>query len=133
MTAQVISRKVKKFLNDNKVKNKISTHCDVMTITILSNCTLEILEAVKAMENVTSTGSVYDDTQRFHGIMFQFNYKIELTDAQKSSALEIINFHCEEILKNNRLFCAHVKPKLIAELGAVGNVAHFAFINGRLK
>ena len=56
------SRKMKKFLNDNNVKNKVSTHHGTITVQILSNCSSEIIETVREMNTVKAFGDLMDDT-----------------------------------------------------------------------
>ena len=123
------SRKIKKFLNDNNVKNKVSTHSGTITVQILSNCSSEIIETAREMNNVVAHGDLMDDTRYYTGFSVQFDYRVEPTDEDVKKAKEIVNNWSEDTVKDHNGFNYHIRKQLINELGAVGNFFNWHYFN----
>lgn len=114
------SREIKKYLNQNNIKNKVSTHHGTITVTILSNCSAEILDNVKNMNTLTAHGDLMDDTRYYTGHSVQFDYKFELSEDQEKQGQEIINNWSEDTQNDRRLFDYHIREDLRNQMGAAG-------------
>lgn len=117
-----ITREIKKVLKAAGVKNSVSTYHSTITVTVKSEISKEVQEAVKSLATVEAHGSIMDDTRHYTGKSIQFNYQYEPTKSQIEKAAELYNSWSEQTKSDKRVFSYHFSKQLSEVFGPTGRV-----------
>lgn len=109
------SREIKKLLDQNKIKNKVTTRGSIITVRLYDRCSDELMEKIEILGDLKNvTQDPHADYQIYEGFAVQFRFEFDLNQNE----IDQIYFISENMIDENWVsFMHHFKSKVRDKLG----------------